>query len=154
MTTRTWSKPISGSAGPGPIFYYHSLSPFAAKCLISLGLASVPLLDLGLLGIPTNWRRMGRLFVSCLHWYQALSTIDACGRPRGTRCSAAALWLLGCLHGHFRRGDRFLAKHTPGPPRPAFPAFLAGAGPGMLFVLHSPSGLGARANCRKKDYFF
>jgi hypothetical protein len=26
--------------------------------LISLGLASVPLLDLGLLGIPTNWRRM------------------------------------------------------------------------------------------------
>src|SRR6516225_4446010 len=28
------------------------------------------------------------LFASYLQWYQALSTIDACGRPRGTRCSA------------------------------------------------------------------
>jgi len=43
-----------GVPGAGPIFYYHSLSPFAAKFLISLGLASVPLLDLGLLGIPSN----------------------------------------------------------------------------------------------------
>jgi len=30
---------------------------------------------------------------------------------------------------HFRRGDRFLGNaHTPGPPRQAFPAFLADAG--------------------------
>src|SRR6516162_5949689 len=35
--------------------------------------------------------------------------------------------------GHFRRGDRFLGKaHTPGPLRPAFPAFLAGAGRPLL----------------------
>ena len=40
----------------------------------------------------------------------------------------------GCPpHGHFRRGDRFLGKaHTPGPLRPAFPAFLAGAGRPLL----------------------
>jgi len=35
--------------------------------------------------------------------------------------------------GHFRRGDRFLGKaHTPGPLRPTFPAFLAGAGRPLL----------------------
>src|SRR5262249_19394708 len=42
-----------------------------------------------------NWRTIDYLLASCLQWYQALSTIDACGRPRGTRCSAAAPWLLG-----------------------------------------------------------
>jgi len=35
--------------------------------------------------------------------------------------------------GHFRHGDRFLGKaHTLAPPRPAFPAFLAGAGRPLL----------------------
>src|SRR6516162_3009474 len=42
----------------------------------------------------------------------------------------------GCWVAHiaiFRRGDRFLGKaHTLGPPRPAFPALLAGAGRPLL----------------------
>jgi len=56
--------------GGGPRARTHFLlplsPPFAAKCLIPLGLASVPLLDLGLLGIPTNWLRIGLLFASRL----------------------------------------------------------------------------------------
>src|SRR5262249_42573437 len=76
-------------------------SPPRAKCLIYLNFAPRACRPAGRAGRtgatrPTARQLANYLFASCLQRYQALSTIDACGRPRGTRCSAAALWLLCC----------------------------------------------------------